>query len=68
MAACKRGVESQTTISARLKGKLEEVCEQAGTGGGKLHKLTQEVCVDLAEAAQVPASVARERVAACMAK
>ena len=68
VAACKRGIQSQTTISARLKGKLEEVCEKAGTGGPELHKLTQEVCVDLAEAAHLPASVTRERIAACEAK
>jgi hypothetical protein len=69
VASCEQAVNSQHTISASAKAKLEGICKKAGAGGqAGLENVAHEVCTELLEASHVPAGAARERaLAACKA-
>jgi hypothetical protein len=64
VAACKRGIQAQQTVSAGEKTKLEAICEKASSGDATARrKAVQEVCVGFVNAS-VPPGVYRERALA----
>lgn len=67
VASCEDAVRSQHTISASAKAKLEAICKKAGSGGqAGLQNVAHEVCIELLEAAHVPAGAAKDKaLAAC---
>jgi hypothetical protein len=59
---CKKGVQAESSIPSSAKPKLEKTCEKAATGDTTaLRKVAQEACVQLVNAAHLPAGAARER-------
>jgi hypothetical protein len=65
VANCKQSIQALKTISSSAKAKLEAVCEKAASGDPTaLHKVAQEACVELVNAAHVPAGAYRERALA----
>jgi hypothetical protein len=70
VASCKQSIHAQPTISASAKTKLEGLCAKVSSGDrAALHKVAQEVCVELVNASQVPAGVSKERaLAVCKMK
>jgi hypothetical protein len=69
VAACKRTIHSQSTLTAGAKSKLEAVCGKAAKGDtAAVHKAAQEVCEEVIRTSAVPAGSAREHaLAACKA-
>jgi hypothetical protein len=64
VAACKQSIQAQPTISASAKTKLEGICAKAGGDRAALHRVAQEVCVELVNASRVPAGASKERALA----
>jgi hypothetical protein len=65
VASCKQSIQAQPTISASAKSKLAGLCAKAASGDRTaLHKVAQEVCVELVNASQIPAGASRERALA----
>jgi hypothetical protein len=61
-STCKKGVQAESSIPASAKPKLEKTCEKAATGDtSALRTVAQEACVQLVNAAHLPAGAARER-------
>jgi hypothetical protein len=59
---CKKGVQAESSIPSSAKPKLEKTCEKAATGDtSALRTVAQEACVQLVNAAHLPAGAARER-------
>jgi hypothetical protein len=70
-AACRRAIQTQSTISASAKAKLERrICEKAPPSNqAAQQKEIQEACVELVNASHIPAGPARERaLAVCKVK
>jgi hypothetical protein len=70
VAACKSGIQSESTLSAATKGKLENVCEKAAHGDTEaVRKAAEEVCTEVVNASPLPSgSVKDQALAACKAK
>jgi hypothetical protein len=70
VAACKQTIQSQTTLSAGAKSKLEAVCSKAAKGDTTAVKqAAREVCEEVIKTSAVPAGPAREQaLAACKSK
>jgi hypothetical protein len=70
VAACKRRIGAQATLSASAKTRLDAVCERAVNGNpAALAKVAQEVCVEIVKSMHLPAGVAEERaLAVCRVK
>jgi hypothetical protein len=65
VASCKQSIQAQKSILPSAKAKLEAVCEKAASGDpSALHKAAQEACVEIVNAAHVPAGAYRERALA----
>ena len=69
VASCEQAVRSQPGISSSAKAKLEATCKNAASGGqAGRQKVAHEVCIELLEAAHVPAGPDKDRaLAACNA-
>jgi len=67
VAACKRTIQAEPSLSAHAKGKLEAICAKAAKGdAGAVRKAAQEVCAEVINGSALPAGPERERaVAAC---
>jgi|SRR5271165_963646 len=58
VAACKHSVQTQTTLSASAKGKLDAICDKAASGNPATeHQVAHEACVELVNASHLPAGV-----------
>lgn len=70
MAQCKQEIQSQSTLPASAKTKLEGVCEKAAKGDSEaVKKAAREVCEEVIKNSPVPAGAAQEQaLAACRAK
>jgi hypothetical protein len=70
VAACKQGIQSQPTLPAGAKTKLEAVCEKAAKGDtNAVKQAAQEVCEEVINNSAVPAGSAKEQaLAACKKK
>jgi hypothetical protein len=65
VASCKQSIQAQPTISASAKSKLAGLCAKAAGGDRTaLHKVAQEVCIELVNSSQIPAGASRERALA----
>jgi hypothetical protein len=68
-AACKQEIQQQRTFSPSAKSKLEAICEKAAAGDpNALHRVAQEACVELVNAAHVPAAYRERALAYCKVK
>jgi len=67
---CKKEIQSQSTLPASSKSKLEAVCEKAANGDTTaVKKAAQEVCEEVVNASPIPSGSAKEQaLAACKAK
>jgi predicted lipid-binding transport protein (Tim44 family) len=67
VAACKRTIQAEPSLSARAKSKLEAICGKAAKGdAAAVRKAAQEVCAEVINGSALPAGPERERaVAAC---
>jgi len=70
VAACKKEIQTQSTLPASAKTKLEGVCEKAAKGDGEaVKKAAREVCEEVIKNSPIPAGAAQEQaLAACKAK
>jgi hypothetical protein len=70
VAQCKKGVQAATTIPSSTKGKLEAICDKAGSGDKEaIRKAAREVCVELINASPIPSGAVKEKaVATCNRK
>ncbi|HYM55326.1 MAG TPA: hypothetical protein VES97_08190 [Solirubrobacteraceae bacterium] len=70
VAACKQTIQSQSTLSAGAKSKLEAVCDKAAKGDtAAVKQAAREVCEEVIKTSAVPAGPAREQaLAACKSK
>ncbi len=65
VAACKHTVQSQPSLSASAKAKLEATCDKAASGNpATLQQVAHEACVELVNASHVPAGVSKEEALA----
>lgn len=65
VTVCKGAVQAQPTLSSSTKAKLEKSCEKAASGGqSALGRVAHEVCLEIINAAGVPAGPSRERALA----
>ncbi len=67
---CKKTIQSQTTLPASSKSKLEAVCDKAAKGDSTaVKKAAQEVCEEVVNTSPIPSGSAKEQaLAACKAK
>jgi len=65
--ACKQGVQAVPTLSSSTKGKIEAICNKAGSGDDSVRrKATQEICEELVNASPLPSGSSKDRaLAAC---
>ena len=71
LAACKRTIQAESTISASAKTKLEQrICKNPPPGNqAAQQKEVEDACVELVNASHIPAGAARERaLAVCKVK
>jgi hypothetical protein len=69
VAACKRGIEAQPTVSAGEKTKLEAICEKAASGDATARrKAVEEVCVGFVDASVPPGAYRERALAICKVK
>lgn len=67
VAACKAAIASQSTIPASFKGKLDHICDVAGTGNqAAIKQATHQVCIDIIKS-KVPSSEQAAAEASCPA-
>jgi hypothetical protein len=67
VAACKRTIQGEPSLSARAKSKLEAICGKAAKGdAAAVRKAAQEVCAEVINGSALPAGPERERaITAC---
>jgi hypothetical protein len=70
VAACKQAIQSQTTLPAGAKSKLEAICGRAAKGDTSAVKQAgREVCEEVIKNSKVPAGPAQEQaLASCRTK
>jgi len=69
VAACKQAVQRDAALPTSEKAQLESVCAKAASGTtGAIHKVAGELCLDIANGANVPAAGKEAALAACKAK
>jgi hypothetical protein len=66
IAACKQAIQSQTTLPAHAKAKLEAVCGKAASGDqAAVRKAAKEVCEEVINTASIPASAKERALQTC---
>ena len=62
VAVCKQQIQSQSTLPAGAKGKLEAVCEKAARGDtGAVKQAAREICEEVVNNSKIPAGAAKEQ-------
>jgi hypothetical protein len=66
VAACKAIVQTEPTLSASVKSKVEGICNKAANGDlAGVKTAAKEVCKEVINAAPIPSSAKAQGIAAC---
>jgi len=65
VAACKKSIQAQKTLSASDRAKLEKICDKAANGNpATMQQVAHEACVELVNDSHLPAGVSRQEALA----